>query len=151
MSERLHQALTNNNLFSFWFLIYNFCGFLFRKFIICFFLGYSIKFRSANERTAQSRKLFLSEREILSFAAALDMGIEAEESQQRSKFILDGLSADTEYEVAVAAINTNGTGPHCEWTTGRTMDHELSGWLVGCGRLIFEYGSKIILPQRAFF
>ena len=81
------------------------------------------------------------------------MGIEAEESKQRSKFILDGLSADMEYEVAVAAININGTGPHCEWTIGRTMDHELSGWLwksfIYLSIIIYAFGPYLNMEVKS--
>ena len=42
-------------------------------------------------------------------------------------FILPDLKKGTEYQVRVAAMTANGTGPHTPWLTARTFSEEFRG------------------------
>ena len=89
------------------------------------FAGYYVKYREKRQRETKLEKYQLSDQELLAYISALDTGELAKTLM--SEFVLKDLNIDAEYEVSVAAINMNGTGPYSLWITGRTMEKELPG------------------------
>ncbi|XP_075258926.1 netrin receptor DCC-like isoform X2 [Convolutriloba macropyga] len=85
--------------------------------------GYYVKYREKRQRETKLEKYQLSDQELLAYISALDTGELAKTLM--SEFVLKDLNIDAEYEVSVAAINMNGTGPYSLWITGRTMEKEL--------------------------
>ncbi|XP_063715537.1 neogenin-like isoform X2 [Symsagittifera roscoffensis] len=85
--------------------------------------GYYVKYRERSQSESKLEKYRLQDRELLRYISALDTG-ELDRSET-SELVLGSLKNDTEYEVSVAAINKNGTGPYSAWIRGRTMENEL--------------------------
>ena len=84
-----------------------------------------MKYRERSQSESKLEKYRLQDRELLRYISALDTG-ELDRSET-SELVLGSLKNDTEYEVSVAAINKNGTGPYSAWIRGRTMENELPG------------------------
>ena len=92
------------------------------------FAGFYIKSKSLKLKESKLEKYTLKKEEQLDKISILTKDEEAA-GKRRFEYLLEGLDGDSEYEVAVAAINVNGTGPYSLWTSGRTLDKDLPGTL----------------------